>query len=60
MCFFINSFFWLAGTPATAALIRGNDYFGASMFCGSVVLAGASLAVISRRMRVRRGEGRCI
>ena len=54
MCFFITAFFWLAGTPATAAVIRGNDYLGASMFSASVVLAGAALVVIARLLWVRR------
>jgi hypothetical protein len=54
MCFFITAFFWLAGTPATAALIRGNNYFGASMFSASVVLGGAALILAARHIWTRK------
>jgi hypothetical protein len=54
MCFFTNAFFWLAGTPATAALIKGNtNYLPASIFCGSVVLFGTALVFGGRWIRVR-------
>jgi len=54
MCFFVTAFFWLAGTPATAALIRGNNYLGASMFSASVVLGGSALVCAARLLWVRR------
>ncbi|KAK8858957.1 hypothetical protein IAR55_003189 [Kwoniella newhampshirensis] len=54
MAFFVTSFFWLAGTPITAALIRGNDYLYASMFCGTVVMLGGILLFTSRYLRVRK------
>jgi hypothetical protein len=55
MAFFTTSFFWLAGTPITAALIRndGKDYLGASMFGASMVLLGATLLGTSRFFRSR-------
>jgi hypothetical protein len=54
MCFFTMAFFWLAGTPATAALIRGkSNYLPATMFCGAVVILGASLVFFGRLLRVR-------
>ena len=54
MSFFITSFFWLAGTPITAALIRGNSYFGASMFCGGAVGLGAVFLTCARFVRSRQ------
>jgi hypothetical protein len=55
MSFFVTSFFWLAGTPVTASLIRGgNDYFGASMFCGSIVALAAVLLCIARWLKSRQ------
>jgi hypothetical protein len=54
MCFFTTAFFWLAGTPATAALIRGSNYLGASMFSASVVLGGSALVCVARLLWVRR------
>lgn len=55
MSFFVTSFFWLAGTPVTASLIRGgNDYFGASMFCGGIVTAAAILLGIARWLKSRQ------
>lgn len=54
MCFFTMAFFWLAGTPATAALIRGkSNYLPATMFCGAVVILGAALIFFGRLLRVR-------
>lgn len=56
MCFFMSSFFWLVGTPISAALIDKNPtYLGASMFGGSVcVLGGISimLCTIWRRRQL--------
>jgi hypothetical protein len=54
ICFFINSFFWLAGTPGTAALFGGkNNYLPASMFCGVVVIPGATLVFCGRLLRLK-------
>ncbi|TXT04375.1 hypothetical protein VHUM_04142 [Vanrija humicola] len=56
MCFFMSSFFWLVGTPISAALIDKNPtYLGASLFGGSVcVLGGISvmLCTIWRRRQL--------
>ncbi|KAL1411345.1 hypothetical protein Q8F55_002296 [Vanrija albida] len=55
MCFFVTSFFWLVGTPISAALIDSNKgYLAASMFGGSVLLLAFSLFVVSRRIRVKQ------
>jgi hypothetical protein len=49
MCFFATGFFWLAGTPISAALIRGKtNYLPASIFAGSTVLGGMVIAFIAR------------
>nr|XP_031858011.1 uncharacterized protein CI109_006545 [Kwoniella shandongensis]KAA5525083.1 hypothetical protein CI109_006545 [Kwoniella shandongensis] len=54
MAFFVTSFFWLAGPPITAALIKGNDYLYASLFCGGVVMLGGIFLFSSRYLRVRK------
>ena len=54
MSFFTTSFFWLAGTPITAALIKGDDYLPASMFCGAIVGLGAVLLWTARFIRSRQ------
>jgi hypothetical protein len=54
MAFFVTSFFWGTGVPATAALIRGDNYLPASMFCGAVVMGGGGLLWISRFLRVKQ------
>lgn len=55
MCFFVSGWFWLVGTPITAALRDAHStYLEASMFCATVVLAGGVLIGISRVMRSKQ------
>jgi hypothetical protein len=55
MCFFTTAWFWLPGTPATAALIQGKtDYLPASIFCGCAVLGGGAILVVARFMRAKQ------
>jgi hypothetical protein len=61
MCFFMQAWFWLAGTPATAALIQGRtDYVPASMFCGVAVTLGAVTVGFARWKRVKQVGSRWI
>ncbi|ORX40884.1 major facilitator superfamily domain-containing protein [Kockovaella imperatae] len=53
MFFFTTSFFWLSGTPATAALINARGYLAASMFCGSTLLLGICFILLGRKQRVK-------
>ncbi|ORY30793.1 major facilitator superfamily domain-containing protein [Naematelia encephala] len=54
MAFFTTSFFWLAGTPITAALIGSKDnYLPGSMFCGAVVILGAVSCAFARWLASR-------
>lgn len=55
MCFFTTAWFWLPGTPATAALIQGKtDYLPASLFCGCAVLGAGVILIFARAMRVKQ------
>ncbi|KAI9634416.1 major facilitator superfamily domain-containing protein, partial [Dioszegia hungarica] len=55
MCFFTTAWFWLPGTPATAALIQGKtDYLPASIFCGCAVLGGGMILIGARFMRAKQ------
>lgn len=54
MCFFVTSWFWLAGTPIAAQLIDKYSYFAASMFTGGVVLTGSILLCVSRTVRAKQ------
>jgi hypothetical protein len=55
MCFFTTAWFWLPGTPATAALIQGKtDYLPASIFCGCAVLGGGVILIGARFMRAKQ------
>ncbi|TXT09035.1 hypothetical protein VHUM_02509 [Vanrija humicola] len=55
MCFFVTSFFWLIGTPISAALIDSKKgYLAASMFGGAVLVLAFTLFNVSRRIRVKQ------
>jgi len=54
MCFFVTSWFWLAGTPITAQLIDKFGYLAASMFTGAVVLLAGTLICVSRFVRAKQ------
>ena len=55
MAFFVSSFFWLAGVPITANLIRNKtDYLPASVFCGCAAMLAAFLFLVSRHLKARK------